>query len=174
MAWKYLEEEAMNIIGKHMRVMKLEKKRELSEINTKLIFPRQGQDWTDVKWTTQWGVTFVTMWDEEHLIKNIKFAMLQEMMGLGPMRYCIVYNEMPNFSSRLLLLIKYLPQKKMCFYPPRFFLDAPFDHSPWREIGEALRSRWFFLKNPLFCTIYYTQQFVIFLRIGVYGPTHFI
>ena len=77
MAWTSLKEEAMDIIGKHMRVMKLEKKRELSEIYAKLIFSRQGQDWTDVKWTTQWGVTFVTMWDEEHLLlKNIKFAML--------------------------------------------------------------------------------------------------
>ena len=44
MAWTSLEEEAMDIIGKHMQVMRLDKKRELSEIYTKLIFPRQGQD----------------------------------------------------------------------------------------------------------------------------------
>ena len=174
MAWASLEEEAMDIVGKHMYVMGLEKKRELCDIYSKLIFPRQGLDWTDVKWTTQWGVTFVTMWDEEHLIKNIKFSMLQEMMRLGPMRYCIVYNEMPNFSSRLLLLIKYLPQKKMCFYPPRFFLDAPFDHSPWREIGAAISSRRLNLKNPIFRAIYYTQQFVVFQRTGVYGRSYFM
>ena len=174
MAWASREEEAMDIIGNHMGIMRLEKKKELSEIYSKLVFPRQGLDWTDVKLTTQWGVTFVTMWDEEHLIKNIKFAMLQEMMGLGPMKYCIVYNEMPNFSSRLLLLINYLPQKKMCFYPPRFFLDTPFDHSPWREIREAIRSQWLNLKNPIFCAVYYTQQFVVFQRIGVYGRSYFI
>ena len=76
MAWTSLEEEAMDIVGKHMQVMRPKKNKELSEIYSKLIFPRQGLDWTDVKWTTQWGVTFVTMWDEEHLLKNIKFAML--------------------------------------------------------------------------------------------------
>ena len=80
----------------------------------------------------------MTMWDEEHLIKNIQFAMIQEMMGLGPMKYWIVYNEMTNFFKRLLLLINYLPQKKMFFYPPQVILEPPFDHSPWREIGEAI------------------------------------
>ena len=42
MAWASKEEEAIDIIGKHMSVMRLEKKRELSEIYSKLIFPWQG------------------------------------------------------------------------------------------------------------------------------------
>ena len=63
MALESKEEETMDIVGKHMRVMRLEKKKELSEIYSKLIFPQQGLNWTDVKWTTHWGVTFVTMWD---------------------------------------------------------------------------------------------------------------
>ena len=96
------------------------------------------------------------------------------MMGLGPMKYCIVYNEMPNFFKRLLLLINYLPQKKMCFYPPQVILEPPFDHSPWREIGEAICSRRFHLKNPLFRIIYFMQQFVVFMKTRVYGPTYFI
>ena len=134
MAWVCKEEEAMDIIGKHMGVMRLEKKKELSEIYTKLIFPRHGLNWTNVKWTTHWGVTFVTMWDEEHLLKNIQYTMLMEVMGIGPMKYCIVFNKMPNFFNKLLLLFLYLPHKKMCFYPPRFFFDAPFDHSQgWRS-----------------------------------------
>ena len=116
----------------------------------------------------------MTMWDEENLIKNIQFAMIQEMMGLRPMKYCIVYNEMPNFLKRLLLLINYLPQKKMFFYPPQVILEPPFDHSPWREIGEAIQSRRFHLKNPLFIVIYFTQQFVIFQKTRVYDPTHFL
>ena len=116
----------------------------------------------------------MTMRDEEHLIKNIQFAMIQEMMGLGPVKYCIVYNEMPNFFTRLLLLILYLPHKKMCFYPPQVILEPPFDHSPWREIGEAIQSQNFHLKNPLFRVIYFTQQFVIFQKTGIYGPTHFL
>ena len=76
MAWASKEEEAMDIIGKHMQSINLEKKRELNELYSKLIFPQQGQNWTDVKWTTLWGVTFVTMWDEEHLLKNIQLKMI--------------------------------------------------------------------------------------------------
>ena len=77
-----------------------------------------------------WGVTFVTMWDKEHLIENILFVMIQEMMGFGPMKYYINYQILENFFKRLLLLINYLPQKKMCFYPPQVILEPPFDHSP--------------------------------------------
>ena len=118
MAWASKEDEFMDIVGKQMGVMSLAKKKELSESYSKHIFPQQGLNWTDVKWTTHWGVTFVTMWDEEHLMKNIRYAMLMEMMGTGPMKYCIVFNDTPNFFSRLLLLFLYLPYKKMCFYPP--------------------------------------------------------
>ena len=174
MAWASKEDEFLDIAGHQMRVMSFERKRELSESYSKHIFPQQGLNWTDVQWTTHWGVTFVTMWDEEHLMKNIRYAMLMEMMDIGPMKYCIVFNEMPNFFSRLLLLFLYLPYKKMCFYPPRFSFDPPFDHSPWREIREAMRSRWFYLNNFVFCMIYYTQQFVVYQRTGVYGRSYFI
>ena len=174
MAWASKEDEVLDIVGKQMGVMSLEKKKELSESYSRHIFPQQGLNWTDVQWTTHWGVTFVTLWDEEHLMKNIRNAMLMEMMGIGPMKYCIVFNEMPNFFSRLLLLFLYLPYKKMCFYPPRFSFDPPLDHSPWREIGEAMRSRRFYLKNSIFCTVYYTQQFVVYQRTRVYGHSYFI
>ena len=155
MAWETREEEAMNIVSKHMREMRIEKEKKSSELYSRHLFPTHGQNWTNVKWTTHWGVTFVTMWDEEHLIKNIQFAMIQEMMGQGPMRYCIVYNEMPNFFKSLLLLINYLPQKRMCFYPPQVILEPPFDHSPWREIGEAINSRCFHLR------ILYLELFIL-------------
>ena len=140
MAWNSLEEEVMDVIGLHMREMKAEKKKELIELYSRLIFPKQGQDWTDVKWVTHWGVTFVTMWDKDHLIKNIKFAMIRELMGLGPLKYCIVYNEMPEFSKKLLLLISYLPHKKMCLYPYQTNFDSPFDRLPWQEIGDVITS----------------------------------
>ena len=61
MAWSSLEEEVMDVIGLHMQEMKTEKKKELIELYSRLIFPKQGQDWTDVKWVTHWRVTFVTM-----------------------------------------------------------------------------------------------------------------
>ena len=38
MTWASKKEEAMDIIGKHMGVMRLEKKKDLSEIYAKLIF----------------------------------------------------------------------------------------------------------------------------------------
>ena len=76
MAWKTCEEEATNIVSKHMRKMRVEKKKEISELYSWHLFPRQGQNLTNVKWTTHWGVTFVTMWDEKHLIKNIQFTMI--------------------------------------------------------------------------------------------------
>ena len=80
-AWESKEEQAMTIVKDHMKVMDEKKKHKLSELYTKLIFSLQGNAWTDVKWMTKWGVTFVTIWDEEHLLKNIQFAMIQEMMG---------------------------------------------------------------------------------------------
>ena len=118
MAWASCKEEAMNIVGHHMGVMRVEKKQELQELYLRLIFPRQGQGCDHVPWMTRWGVTYVTMWDEEHLLKNIHFAMIQEMMGIGPTKYYIVNNIMPNFEKRLMLLLNYLPQKKMCICPP--------------------------------------------------------
>ena len=42
MAWESCEEEAMNIVNKHMREMRTEKKKELNELYSWLIFPRQG------------------------------------------------------------------------------------------------------------------------------------
>ena len=86
MAWETREEEAMNIVKNYMHKIRIDKKKEMSELYSWHLFPRQGQNQIDVKWTTHWGATFVTMWDEEHLIKNIQFALIQEMMGLGPMK----------------------------------------------------------------------------------------
>ena len=70
------------------------------------------------------------VWDEEDLLKNIQFAIVQEMMGIGPAKYCIVNNIMPNFEKWLMLLINYLLQKNMCICPPEIYLEPPFDHSP--------------------------------------------
>ena len=76
MAWTSKEEEAMYLVRLHMGIMKADKKKELSEIYSCLIFPRPRHSWSDVKRTTVWGVILVTMWDEEHLLKNIQVAMV--------------------------------------------------------------------------------------------------
>ena len=99
--------------------------------------------------------------------------MLLEMMKKGPMKYCIVGNTMPNFSSKVMLLLKYLPPKKICIYPP-YMLNGPFNRSLWREIGEAIRERRINLKNPMLRTIFYTQQYLVFMKTGVYGITYWL
>ena len=105
MAWNSTEEKAMYIVCQHMGVMKKDTKRELCNLYTQLIFPMQGHGGINVKWTTVWGVTFIKMWDEEHPLQNIQYEMIMEMMKMGPMKYYIVNNVMPNFSSKVLLLL---------------------------------------------------------------------
>ena len=157
MAWASKEELVMDVVRKHMREMSTPRKDALIKHYSKVFFRHEQQNgWHDVRWSTRGGVTFVTMWDEEHLYNNLRLAMIKEMMGAGPMKYCIVNNSMPNFESRLLLLIHFLPHKKMCFFPPREILSRPFTHTPWLEIGEAIRNQTLSLKNPLLRTIYYT------------------
>ena len=94
------------------------------------------------------------------------------MMGMGPMKYCIVNNWMPDFESKLLLLVLFLPHKKMCLYPPKERLVGPFAHSPWLEVGDEIRSHYMDLKNSLLRAVFYTQQFVILTKIGIYGPSY--
>ena len=84
-------------------------------------------------------------------------------MGIGPTKYCIVNNWMPEFERNLMLLINYLPHQKMCLCPPQTPLIGPFLHFPWREIGKEISGRTFRLRTPLFCILYYSQQFQIFL-----------
>lgn len=93
----------MFFIRLHMSVMPIEKKKELSEIYSHFIFPNQGNVKNDIQWNKHWGIIFVTMTDREHLLRNIWFAMIQEILGLGPSKYCIVSTGVPKFESKLLL-----------------------------------------------------------------------
>ena len=174
MAWASTEEQAMYVVRQHMEVASLETKKNLIDLYTQLFFPQPDSSWSQVMWSNRSGVTFVTIWGEEHLRNNLRLALIKEMMGLGPMKYCIVNNMMPNFESKVLLLIRYLPHKKMCFYPPKATLSGPFSHSPWQEIGAAMRARRINLKNPPLRTAFYAQQYMIFLRTGYYGPSYWI
>ena len=123
MAWSTKEEQVMDIVRRHMEGMSSPRKTDLVTYYSNAFFRHEQQSgWNNVRWTTRGGVTFVTMWDEEHLYNNLRLAMIKEMMGVGPAKYCIVNNAMPHFESRLLLLIHFLPHKKMCFYPPREYL----------------------------------------------------
>ena len=69
MVWTSTDEEALNIVGLHMRVMRADKKKEFNELYLRLILPQEedtwsmkpGNAWSIVKWTTLCGVMFVTM-----------------------------------------------------------------------------------------------------------------
>ena len=131
----------MHIVRRHMDGMSSSSKNDLATYYSNAFFRHEQQSgWNNVRWTTRGGVTFVTMWDEEHLYNNLRLAMIKEMMGVGPAKYCIVNNAMPHFESRLLLLIHFLPHKKTCFYPPREYLGGPFNYGPWLGLGLAIRS----------------------------------
>lgn len=60
----------------HMGIMREDKKRELNELYSQLIFLELGNVWSIVKWTTLCGVMFVTMWDKEYLLCNIRLAII--------------------------------------------------------------------------------------------------
>ena len=140
---------------------------------SKLFFKESSHDnWSNIRWPTSHGITFVTMWDEEHLYNNIRLCMMKQLMGKGPTRYCIMNNRMPNLAARLLLLILFLPHQKMSFYPSPFVLTEPFRHPPWIGIFRAMQLRPMCLKNPLFRATYYTQQFVVFIKTGIHRPIY--
>ena len=98
MAWGSFEKEALHIIGLHMSAMKKEQKENFNRLYFQLIFPKRentqsmelGFGWNIVKQATIGEVTFVTMWDEEHLLSNICFTMIQELMKIGPAKCCII------------------------------------------------------------------------------------
>ena len=134
MTWESFEEEALYTIGLHMSVMTKEQKETLNRLYFQHIFPERKDTWSmepsfgwnSFKWTTIDEVTFVTMWDEEHMLNNIRFAMIQELMKARPAKYCIINSQVLEFESKLLLLINYLPHEKMCLYPPRNDLGGTF------------------------------------------------
>ncbi len=143
MAWTSKEEQAMSLIQLHMRVMPIEKKTELNQIYSQHLFSNRRNAGIPDQWDERWGIVFITMAERGHLLRNIGFAMIQEMLGLGPTKYCIVQGNVPEFYNKLLLLLNYLPREKLCFYPPTANLRGPFERSPWRERGEEINNRRF-------------------------------
>ena len=73
----------------------------------------------------------IQLFGQEWLLKNLKVAMLREVIGIGPQRYCIVFNQAPSFYSKLKLILAYLPIEKMFLYPPQESLGGPFLREPW-------------------------------------------
>ena len=59
----------------------------------------------------------IQLFGEYYLLNNIGLAMLKEVVGLGPQRYCLLFNSAPNFYSKLNSIMYFLPQEKMFLYP---------------------------------------------------------
>ena len=66
-----------------------------------------------------------------YLLQNIRCAMINEAVGIGPERYCVAFNRAPNFYSKLKLIMNSLPPEKMFMYPARARLEGPFLQEPW-------------------------------------------
>ena len=139
-----------------------------------LLFPGPSNFWSKVKWTTNMGVPYITMWDNNHLLRNIKFVIIMETLGFGPYRYCIITNELPLFKAKMMLLMAYLPRSKMCYYPPLCILTEPFLRSPWRGWALMISPKRIQTKDPLARTLFHTQQFVIYLETGYYKPMFWV
>ena len=69
--------------------------------------------------------------------------MVCEALGLGPQYYCIMWSTHYGFAKRVFLLIQFLLDNKMYFYPNFGLpLRGPFDQSPRiREISVAMSQR---------------------------------
>ena len=72
---------------------------------------------------------------------NIRYYMLQEQMGIGPSKYCVVGPYVRGLESLVLLLLNYLPQGKICTYPIRLILRGPFLQPLWADRGKEISMR---------------------------------
>ena len=173
MAWESTEEQATQVIKQHMTGMSLSKRETLVEYYAKAFFNlREQEGYSNVRWITSHGVTLVTMWDEDHLFNNLRLAMVKEIMEVGPTKYCVINNWMPNFESKLMLLVHFLPHRKICILPSAVELGGPFTHLPWSKISDDILCRPISLESSLIRTAYYSQQYMIFVRTGFYGPSY--
>ena len=86
-------------------------------------------------------ITCIQLFGEGYLLDNLRVAMLKEVVGLGPQRYCVVFNRAPHFYSKLKLIMAYLPHEKMFLYPATARLEGPFLLEPCLSRGRALFSR---------------------------------
>ena len=159
----------MLVVRRHMEAMSLAKKQLLAKKYTE-VFCGQGSQhrWGNITWQTSMGITYVTLWTEEHVYNNLRLAMIKEMMGIGPCQYCVICDPVVNFESKLLLLVHFLPHAKFSMHPSTEDLKGPFLHSPWREIGEGILSRPLDLKDPFIRTTLHSVQHKSFLKTGVY------
>ena len=101
-------------------------------------------------------MTCIRTYGYVYLYCNLKIAMIKEGLGIGPERYCIVFNRRPTFYSKLKLLMCYLPREKMFLYPSGVRLEGPFLHEPWLSRGRQICS------NPSITLDEYLANFILY------------
>ena len=79
--------------------------------------------------------------DYPHLIENLRLALTEEGLGLGPQRYCLVFDRDPYFHRFLAVILAFLPRHKMFMYPNNVVLGGPFTHEPWLSRLRTVCSR---------------------------------
>ena len=145
MAWESSEEQAMSVVRQHLEEeASLEVRHAIIDGLIEDIFPEpiypNGQ-WKHTRWVTHDGITYVKTWGEDHLLNNLKVALMEELLGLGPHHYCILDNGLPELEKRILLLLYHLPPSKLCFYSKRGKMREISLGSPWKEIVKEIRDR---------------------------------
>ena len=141
MAWNSKGAAAMAVIGEHLSVLPLDQKLEFRDKCARNIFQDPDNTGNVIPWERQWGITIAFMGPRENLIRNLEFAMIQELLGLGPPKYCLVSNKFKEFDKRVLLVLNYLPQKKICMFPPTRIPRGPFEAPIWEKWGKILRKQ---------------------------------
>ncbi len=104
--------------------------------------PRRGGAFVGPWRTNPRGdITCVDLVGSPYLLGSFRIAMLKEIIGIGPQRYCIYFNPGADFYRKLKLIMTYLPQEKMFLFPGETRLGGPFLQEPWLARGQALLSR---------------------------------
>ena len=86
-------------------------------------------------------ITCIEFMETPYLLGSLRIAMLKEIIGIGPQRYCIYATPGPDFYRKLKLIMTYLPSEKMFLFPEDAVLTGPFLREPWLSRGRTLRAR---------------------------------
>ena len=83
-------------------------------------------------------VMFVNLRNRENVLSNLKLAMLKEIVGPGPLYYCVIRSYNLDFESLLMLVLHYLPKFFFCIYPQNESLGGPFLYAPWDALEQRI------------------------------------
>ena len=71
-------------------------------------------------------MTCIDLLASPYLLGSLRIAILKEIIGIGPQRYCVYFLEGAEICCRLQLIMTYLPHEKMFLYPGKARLRGPF------------------------------------------------